>query len=120
MFNELSSCTLRFNFSMSNILKMSTKVDENSQILFQSDDKMNLQRYREIGRAMATVMSDEIFKEVPYKAKNRDALLAGIDKFLDAVTVLPPGNRLSSNMMVVDQACTTYGPRRLLIWPAQP
>jgi sodium bicarbonate transporter 10 len=41
---------------------------------------------------MATVMSDEIFKEVPYKAKNRDALLAGIDKFLDAVTVLPPGN----------------------------
>ena len=68
------------------------KKDQNSQILLQSDDKMNLQRYREIGRAMATVMSDEIFKEVPYKAKNRDALLAGIDKFLDAVTVLPPGN----------------------------
>ena len=59
--------------------------------LFQSDDKSNLQRYREIGRAMATVMSDEIFHEVPYKAKSREQLLAGIDKFLDAVTVLPPG-----------------------------
>ena len=46
---------------------------------------------RSIGRAMATVMSDEIFHEVPYKAKSRDQLLAGIDKFLDAVTVLPPG-----------------------------
>jgi Band 3 cytoplasmic domain len=40
---------------------------------------------------MATVMSDEIFHEVPYKAKSREQLLAGIDKFLDAVTVLPPG-----------------------------
>ena len=59
---------------------------------FQSDDRSNLQRYREIGRAMATVMSDEIFHEVPYKAKSRDQLLAGIDKFLDAVTVLPPGS----------------------------
>jgi sodium bicarbonate transporter 10 len=43
---------------------------------------------------MATVMSDEIFHEVPYKAKNREQLLAGIDQFLDAVTVLPPGKSL--------------------------
>jgi len=28
---------------------------------------------------------------VAYKAKNRNHLLAGIDEFLDAVTVLPPG-----------------------------
>ena len=55
---------------------------------------MNLQRYREIGRAMATIMSDEIFNEVPYKAKNKDQLVAGIDTFLDAVTVLPPGNNI--------------------------
>ena len=26
-----------------------------------------------------------------YKARNRDDLLAGIDEFLDQVTVLPPG-----------------------------
>lgn len=47
--------------------------------------------YHEIGRAMATLMSDEIFHEVAYRAKNRGHLLAGVDEFLDAVTVLPPG-----------------------------
>lgn len=36
-------------------------------------------------------MSDEIFHEVAYRARKRDHLLAGIDEFLDAVTVLPPG-----------------------------
>ncbi|XP_025831042.1 sodium bicarbonate cotransporter 3 isoform X3 [Agrilus planipennis] len=46
--------------------------------------------YHEVGRAMATLMSDEVFHEVAYKAKNRNHLLAGIDEFLDAVTVLPP------------------------------
>jgi sodium bicarbonate cotransporter 8 len=47
--------------------------------------------FHEIGRSMATLMSDEVFHEVAYRAKKRDHLLAGIDEFLDAVTVLPPG-----------------------------
>ncbi|KAH8419407.1 hypothetical protein KR222_011188, partial [Zaprionus bogoriensis] len=47
--------------------------------------------FHEIGRAMATLMSDEIFHEVAYRARKRDHLLAGVDEFLDAVTVLPPG-----------------------------
>lgn len=47
--------------------------------------------FHEIGRAMATLMSDEVFHEVAYRARKRDHLLAGIDEFLDAVTVLPPG-----------------------------
>lgn len=47
--------------------------------------------FHEIGRAMATLMSDEIFHEVAYRARKRDHLLAGMDEFLDAVTVLPPG-----------------------------
>lgn len=47
--------------------------------------------FHEIGRAMATLMSDEIFHEVAYRARKRGHLLAGIDEFLDAVTVLPPG-----------------------------
>ena len=51
----------------------------------------NLQTYHEIGRAVATIMSDEVFHDVAYKAKQRDHLLAGLDEFLDAVTVLPPG-----------------------------
>jgi hypothetical protein len=53
--------------------------------------KGGISRYHEVGRAMATLMSDEVFHDVAYKAKNRGHLLAGVDEFLDAVTVLPPG-----------------------------
>lgn len=56
-------------------------------LLFQG----GMQNFHEIGRAMATLMSDEVFHDVAYKAKKRAHLLAGIDEFLDAVTVLPPG-----------------------------
>ncbi|UYV73777.1 SLC4A7 [Cordylochernes scorpioides] len=55
----------------------------------------SLGRYHEIGRAMATILSDEswsqVFHDVAYKARSRQDLLAGVDEFLDAVTVLPPG-----------------------------
>ncbi|XP_074878102.1 electroneutral sodium bicarbonate exchanger 1-like [Buteo buteo] len=40
---------------------------------------------------MATIMTDEVFRDVAYKAKNGADLVAGIDEFLDQVTVLPPG-----------------------------
>ncbi len=33
----------------------------------------------------------QVFHEVAYRARNRGDLLAGIDEFLDKVTVLPPG-----------------------------
>ncbi|KAI6220175.1 Anion exchange protein [Aphelenchoides besseyi] len=48
-------------------------------------------QFKEIGRAIATLMSDEIFHDVAYKARNRTDLLDGVDEFLDQVTVLPPG-----------------------------
>ncbi|KAM3937405.1 electrogenic sodium bicarbonate cotransporter 1 isoform 4-T4 [Leptodactylus fuscus] len=47
--------------------------------------------YHEIGRSIATLMSDEIFHDIAYKAKDRQDLVAGIDEFLDEVIVLPPG-----------------------------
>ncbi|XP_071973422.1 electrogenic sodium bicarbonate cotransporter 1 isoform X9 [Engystomops pustulosus] len=47
--------------------------------------------YHEIGRSIATLMSDEIFHDIAYKAKDRQDLIAGIDEFLDEVIVLPPG-----------------------------
>ena len=49
---------------------------------FKGEDKINVARYHEIGRAVATIMSDELFHEVAYKAKKREHLLAGIDEFL--------------------------------------
>uniref|UniRef100_A0A8C7CL96 Anion exchange protein n=1 Tax=Oncorhynchus kisutch TaxID=8019 RepID=A0A8C7CL96_ONCKI len=48
-------------------------------------------QYHEIGRSIATLMTDEVFHDVAYKAKDRTDLIAGIDEFLDQVTVLPPG-----------------------------
>ncbi|KAF1444599.1 Electroneutral sodium bicarbonate exchanger 1, partial [Pygoscelis papua] len=48
-------------------------------------------RYHEIGRSMATIMTDEVFRDVAYKAKKRADLVAGIEEFRDQVTVLPPG-----------------------------
>ncbi|XP_042555646.1 electrogenic sodium bicarbonate cotransporter 4 [Dipodomys spectabilis] len=47
--------------------------------------------YNEIGRAIATLMVDDLFSGVAYKARNREDLIAGIDEFLDEVIVLPPG-----------------------------
>uniref|UniRef100_A0A669D4D3 Anion exchange protein n=1 Tax=Oreochromis niloticus TaxID=8128 RepID=A0A669D4D3_ORENI len=48
-------------------------------------------QYHEIGRSIATLMTDEVFHDVAYKAKDRNDIIAGIDEFLDQVTVLPPG-----------------------------
>uniref|UniRef100_A0A3Q2VMB0 Anion exchange protein n=1 Tax=Haplochromis burtoni TaxID=8153 RepID=A0A3Q2VMB0_HAPBU len=48
-------------------------------------------QYHEIGRSIATLMTDEVFHDVAYKARDRNDLLSGIDEFLDQVTVLPPG-----------------------------
>ncbi|OXB60320.1 hypothetical protein ASZ78_007919 [Callipepla squamata] len=47
--------------------------------------------YHEIGRAMATLLTDELFQRVARQAKHREDLIAGIDEFLDELTVLPPG-----------------------------
>jgi len=39
----------------------------------------------------AFVRRVQVFHDVAYKARDRYDLLAGIDEFLDCVTVLPPG-----------------------------
>ncbi|NXP75463.1 S4A8 protein, partial [Ramphastos sulfuratus] len=49
------------------------------------------QQYQEVGRSMATLMMDEVFRAVAYKGKRRGDLVAGIDEFLEQVKVLPPG-----------------------------
>uniref|UniRef100_H1A3Y2 Anion exchange protein n=1 Tax=Taeniopygia guttata TaxID=59729 RepID=H1A3Y2_TAEGU len=47
--------------------------------------------YNEIGRAIATLMVDDLFRRRCLKARDREDLIAGIDEFLDEVIVLPPG-----------------------------
>ncbi|NXI61771.1 S4A4 protein, partial [Anseranas semipalmata] len=47
--------------------------------------------YHEIGRAMATLLTDELFQRIARQAEKREDLIAGIDEFLDELIVLPPG-----------------------------
>ncbi|XP_070795256.1 anion exchange protein 4 [Pituophis catenifer annectens] len=53
--------------------------------------RARLKAYHEIGRAMATLLTDELFQRIAWKAKDTEDLIAGIDEFLDELTVLPPG-----------------------------
>ncbi|XP_053573206.1 anion exchange protein 4 [Bombina bombina] len=53
--------------------------------------KVKMKAYHEIGRAMATLFTDELFQKIAHKATDKEELIAGIDEFLDELTVLPPG-----------------------------
>uniref|UniRef100_A0A8B9PTG9 Anion exchange protein n=1 Tax=Apteryx owenii TaxID=8824 RepID=A0A8B9PTG9_APTOW len=46
--------------------------------------------YHEIGRAMATLLTDEVSLDA-VNAEHQEDLIAGINEFLDELTVLPPG-----------------------------
>lgn len=48
--------------------------------------------YHEVGRSIATLMSNEHFHKIAYKADDRRDLLSAINEFLDDSIVLPPGN----------------------------
>ncbi|XP_055630446.1 band 3 anion transport protein isoform X5 [Toxorhynchites rutilus septentrionalis] len=47
--------------------------------------------YHEVGRSIATLMSNEHFHDIAYKADDRRELLSAINEFLDDSIVLPPG-----------------------------
>ncbi|KAH3715008.1 sodium bicarbonate cotransporter 3-like [Dreissena polymorpha] len=47
-------------------------------------------RCREMGRCIATMMIDDVFREVAYKGRVLADLIAGLDEFVEQVTVLPP------------------------------
>ncbi|XP_075770570.1 anion exchange protein 3 isoform X2 [Pelodiscus sinensis] len=46
--------------------------------------------YHEIGRSIATLMSDKLFHEAAYMADDRQDLLNAINEFLDCSIVIPP------------------------------
>lgn len=55
----------------------------------------------------------QVFHDVAYKAKDRSDLVAGIDEFLDQVTVLPPGEwdptiRIEPPKNVPSQVCIHF------------
>lgn len=53
-------------------------------------NETNIWEFQEMGRAMAAMLNDKVFCEVAYKATTTQDLVAGIDEFLDDLTVLPP------------------------------
>ncbi|XP_078345472.1 band 3 anion transport protein-like isoform X2 [Oculina patagonica] len=48
--------------------------------------------YHQIGRSIATLMSDQAFHDVAYSAESREDLLLAVNEFLVDTVVLPPGN----------------------------
>ncbi|XP_063411589.1 band 3 anion transport protein-like [Mytilus trossulus] len=48
--------------------------------------------YHEVGRCISTLMSNQHFHDVAYKAESRRELLGAINGFLDESIVLPPGD----------------------------
>ncbi|XP_069508769.1 anion exchange protein 4 isoform X2 [Ambystoma mexicanum] len=74
------------------VLGALTEVALPSRFLFILLGPKSKQRaYHEIGRAIATLLSDELFQNVARKAINTHEIIAGIDDFFDELTVLPPG-----------------------------
>jgi hypothetical protein len=49
--------------------------------------------FHEIGRSIATLMSNRHFQSIAYKAEDRKELLNAINEFLDDSIVLPAGER---------------------------
>ncbi|NXC60052.1 S4A4 protein, partial [Aleadryas rufinucha] len=62
-----------------------------SRFLFILLGPPKVKAYYEVGRAMATLLSDELFQRVARQAEHREDLTAGIEAFLDELIVLPPG-----------------------------
>ncbi|XP_076088046.1 band 3 anion transport protein-like isoform X4 [Mytilus galloprovincialis] len=48
--------------------------------------------YHEVGRSISTLMSNQHFHDIAYKAESRGELLGAINEFLDESIVLPPGD----------------------------
>ncbi|KFQ37645.1 Electrogenic sodium bicarbonate cotransporter 1, partial [Mesitornis unicolor] len=67
--------------------------------------------YHEVGRAMATLLTDELFQRVARQAEHREDLIAGMEVFLDELTVLPPG-KWDPSARIPPQSCLPSPHRR--------
>lgn len=59
--------------------------------------------YHEVGRSIATLMSNEHFHKIAYAADGRHKLLSAINDFLDESIVLPPGNWQREDLLPFDE-----------------
>lgn len=59
--------------------------------------------YHEVGRSIATLMSNHHFHDIAYKADDRKDLLSAINEFLDDSIVLPPGNWERQELLPIEE-----------------
>lgn len=59
--------------------------------------------YHEVGRSIATLMSNDSFHRIAYRADDRQELLSAINEFLDDSIVLPPGNWQNENLLPFEE-----------------
>uniref|UniRef100_A0A672V5H1 Anion exchange protein n=1 Tax=Strigops habroptila TaxID=2489341 RepID=A0A672V5H1_STRHB len=72
--------------------------------------------YHEVGRAMAMLLTDELFQRVARQAEHREDLIAGMEAFLDELTVLPPG-KWDPNARIPPPSCLPSLHRRTAVHP---
>uniref|UniRef100_A0A8C3MJY2 Anion exchange protein n=1 Tax=Geospiza parvula TaxID=87175 RepID=A0A8C3MJY2_GEOPR len=75
---------LRHGVSLGSLAEVSLP----SRFLFILLGPPRVKAYHEVGRAMATLLTDEV---IARQAEHREDLMAGIEAFLDELVVLPPG-----------------------------
>ncbi|NXS54106.1 S4A4 protein, partial [Brachypteracias leptosomus] len=73
--------------------------------------RAKVKAYHEVGRAMATLLTDELFQRVAWKAEHREDLITGMEAFLDELTVLPPG-KWDPNVHIPPPSCLLSAHRR--------
>ncbi|NXH89874.1 S4A4 protein, partial [Edolisoma coerulescens] len=72
--------------------------------------------YHEVGRAMATLLTDELFQRVAWQAEHREDLMAGMEAFLDELIVLPPG-KWDPSARIPPPSCLPAPRRRTAVDP---
>lgn len=59
--------------------------------------------YHEVGRSIATLMANQQFHSIAYRADTRKDLLSAINEFLDDSIVLPPGDWERQALLPIDE-----------------
>ncbi|NXW61157.1 S4A4 protein, partial [Eurystomus gularis] len=76
--------------------------------------RAKVKAYYEVGRAMATLLTDELFQRVARQAEHREDLITGMEAFLDELTVLPPG-KWDPNARIPPPSCLLSPHRRTAV-----
>ncbi|NWW92607.1 S4A4 protein, partial [Rhynochetos jubatus] len=78
--------------------------------------RAKVKAYHEVGRAMATLLTDELFQRIAQQAEHREDIITGMEAFLDELTVLPPG-KWDHSARIPPPSCMPSLQRRTAVYP---